>query len=37
MIAPEFLDTDVLVYAYDLGSPKKRKTARVSIIIFVPV
>jgi predicted nucleic acid-binding protein len=28
MIAPEFLDTDVLAYAYDDGEPKKQNIAR---------
>jgi predicted nucleic acid-binding protein len=28
MIAPEFLDTDILVYAYDICSPAKRQIAQ---------
>jgi predicted nucleic acid-binding protein len=28
MIAPEFLDTNVLVYAYDAGEPGKQKIAQ---------
>jgi predicted nucleic acid-binding protein len=28
MIAPEFLDTNVLVYAYDAGEPRKQKIAQ---------
>ena len=28
MIAPEFLDTNILVYAYDDGEPAKQLTAR---------
>jgi predicted nucleic acid-binding protein len=28
MIAPEFLDTNILVYAYDAGEPRKQKIAQ---------
>ncbi len=28
MSAPEFLDTNVLVYAYDAGNPKKQRVAQ---------
>src|ERR1017187_8194968 len=28
MPAPDFLDTNVLVYAYDLSDPEKRRVAR---------
>ena len=31
MSAPDFLDTNVLVYAYDTSYPEKQKIARVDL------
>jgi predicted nucleic acid-binding protein len=32
MSAPDFLDTNVLVYAYDVASPKKQKIAQALVL-----
>jgi predicted nucleic acid-binding protein len=32
MTAPEFLDTNVLVYAYDLSEPRKRQIAQSLVV-----